>query len=158
MEDGVQLTMFNDAEETAEAKIIEKEDKITVVTHKRKKHSTHRDSFENLETEEIIHQAKDNVCPECGSEMEVIGKEFVRDELVYVPARMFVRKHYVEKTRCVSCGIDESCDDEREDDIPKQVFGKADASAAFIAGSFCSPELLSYILYSKYVQAVPLYR
>ncbi len=158
MENAEQLTLFNEAEENAEAKIIEKEEKITVVTHERKKHSNHKDSFENLETEEVIHKAEDRVCPECGSEMEVIGKEFIRDELVYVPARMFVRKHYVETTRCISCGIDENRDNEREDDIPKQVFGKASAPAALISGSFCSPELLAHILYSKYVQAVPLYR
>lgn len=48
--------------------------------------------FENLEAEEIIREAEDKVCPECGSEMEIIGKEFVRDELVYAPARMFVIK------------------------------------------------------------------
>ena len=158
MEDAEQLSMFNEAEAAAEEKVIEKEDKITVVSHERKKHSTHKDSFENLETEEVIHKAEDKVCPECGSEMKVIGKEFVRDELVYVPAKMFVRKHYVEKTRCVSCGIDESRDNEREDDIPVQVFGRAKAPAALIPGSFCSPELLAHILYSKYVQAVPLYR
>ncbi|MGN1086170.1 MAG: IS66 family transposase [Porcipelethomonas sp.] len=158
MEDDGQLSLFNDAEENTEDKIIEKADKITVVTHERKKHSTHKDSFENLEIEEVIHEAEDKVCPECGSEMEVIGKEFVRDELVYVPARMFVRKHYVETTRCVSCGIDESRDNENDKDIPKQVFGKAIAPAALIPGSFCSPELLAHILYSKYVQAIPLYR
>ena len=43
-------------------------------------------------------------------------------------------------------------------DIPKQVFGKAMAPAALIQESFCSPELLAHILYSKYVQAVLLYR
>lgn len=90
MENAEQLTMFNEAENTAEEKIIEKADKITVVTHERKKHSTHKDSFENLETEEIIHKTEGRICPECGSETEVIGKEFIRDELVYVPARMFV--------------------------------------------------------------------
>lgn len=116
MENAEQLSMFNEAEENTEEKVIEKADKITIVTHERKKHSTHRDSFENLETEEVIHEAEDKVCPECGSEMEVIGKEFVRDELVYVPARMFVRKHYVETTRCVSCGIDESRDNENTED------------------------------------------
>ncbi len=94
MEDTKQMTLFNEAEENTESKIIEKEEKITVVTHERKKRSTHKDSFENLETEEVIHKAEDKVCPKCGSEMEVIGKEFVRDELVYVPARMFVIKHY----------------------------------------------------------------
>ena len=158
MEDDGQTSLFNEAEDNTDSKIIEKADKITVVTHERKKHSTHKDSFENLETEEVIHEAENKVCPECGSEMEVIGKEFVRDELVYVPARMFVRKHYLETTRCVSCGIDESRDNENDKDIPKQVFGKAIAPAALIPGSFCSPELLAHILYSKYVQAVPLYR
>lgn len=158
MEDAEQLTMFNEAEDTAEEKIIEKAGKITVVTHERKKHSTHKDSFENLETEEIIHKTEGRICPECGSEMEVIGKEFIRDELVYVPARMFVRKHYVETVRCVSCGIDESRDNEREEDIPNQVIVKAAAPNALIPGSFCSSELLAHILYSKYVQAVPLYR
>lgn len=158
MEDDGHLSLFNEAEDTAEEKIIEKADKITVVTHERKKHSTHKDSFENLETEEVIHEAKDKVCPECGSETEVIGKEFIRDELVYVPARMFVRKHYVETVRCVSCGIDESRDNEREEDIPDQVIVKAASPNALIPGSFCSSELLAYILYSKYVQAVPLYR
>lgn len=71
---------------------------------------------------------------------------------------MFVRKHYVETTRCVSCGIDESRDNENDEDIPKQVIIKAAAPNALIPGSFCSPELLSHILYSKYVQAIPLYR
>ena len=90
MEDDGQLSLFNEAEDTAEEKIIEKADKITVVTHERKKHSTHKDSFENLENEEIIHKTEGRICPECGSETEVIGKEFIRDELVYVPARMYV--------------------------------------------------------------------
>ena len=42
--------------------------------------------------------------------------------------------------------------------ISSQVILKSDAPAALITGSFCSPELLAHILYSKYVQAVPLYR
>lgn len=158
MENTEQLTLFNEAEETTKDKVIEKEDKVTVVSHERKKHSTHKDSFENLKIEEVVHKSEEKECPDCGSEMEVIGKEFVRDELVYVPAKMYVRKHYVEKTRCVSCGIDEKRDFENEKDIPKQVFGKGKAPDALIQGSFYSPELLAHILYSKYVQAVPLCR
>lgn len=57
--------------------------------------------------------------------MGVIGKEFIRDELVYVPARMYVRKHYVETIRCTSCGIDESRDNENDKDIPKHIPIKA---------------------------------
>jgi len=65
-----------------------------------------------------------------------------------------VRKHYVETICCTSCGIDENRDNEREDDIPVQVILKSDAPAALITGSFCSPELRTHILYSKYVQAI----
>lgn len=65
--------------------------------------------------------------------------------------------NYVETTRCVSCGIDESRDNENDKDIPKQVIIKVAAPNALIPGSFCSPELLAHILYLKYIQAVPLY-
>lgn len=37
---------------------------------------------------------KSEIILEGGEQMETVGKEFVRDELVYVPARLFVRKHY----------------------------------------------------------------
>lgn len=63
MENAEQLSLFNDAEENTEDKIIEKADKITVVTHERKKHSTHKDSFENLETEEVIHEQRTRYAP-----------------------------------------------------------------------------------------------
>lgn len=63
MKNAEQLSLFNDAEENTEDKIIEKADKITVVTHERKKHSTHKDSFENLETEEVIHEQRTRYAP-----------------------------------------------------------------------------------------------
>ena len=63
MENAEQLSLFNDAEENTEDKIIEKADKITVVTHERKKHSTHKDSFENLETKEVIHEQRTRYAP-----------------------------------------------------------------------------------------------
>ncbi len=42
--------------------------------------------------------------------MVVIGKEKVRDELVYVPAKLYIRRIFVETVKCVSCGEDESRD------------------------------------------------
>ena len=45
-----------------------------------------------LPVEEVVHEAEDKICPECEGEMQPVGKEFVRDELVYVPAKLFVRK------------------------------------------------------------------
>lgn len=155
MKGAEQLNFFNEAETEAEASVenIEK-----VVTFKaRKKKRTYNESFEKLEIKEVVHKAENRLCPECGTEMQTVGKDFVREEIVYVPAKMYRRLHYVEVLKCASCGIDEAKDAEFED-VPKQIFVKAKTPASMLDGSYCSPELLAHILYEKYVQAVPLDR
>ncbi len=157
LENGEQMSFFNEAEENANKEVREKEKDIIVPEHKRKKKRTHEETFENLPVEEVLHKVEDKTCPECGEQMVSVGKEFVRDELIYVPAQLFVRKHYTEVVKCLVCGEDES-QDEFYSDVPAPVFKKAIAPEPMIPHSFCSPELLAHILYEKYVMAVPLER
>lgn len=72
--------------------------------HSRKKKRTRDEIFKDLPVEEVIHKADTDVCPECQSPMQTIGKEYVHEELVYVPSKMFRRKHYVEVVKCLDCG------------------------------------------------------
>ena len=145
-ENAEQLSLFNEAETEARR---EEAEEIAVPAHKRKKKRSRAEILGDLPVEEA--------CDRCGSEMKQVGKEFVHDELVYVPAKLFIRKHYVEVVKCVSCGKNESRDAEL-DDIEKEHFRKATAPAMLIPRSFCSPELLAHIIYSKYNNAMPLYR
>lgn len=79
-----------------------------VKAHKRVKRT--RDELNpDLPVEEVFHEAKDKICDRCGTEMTVIGKEKIRDELVYVPARLFLRRHIAEVVKCTSCGMDGYC-------------------------------------------------
>ena len=149
-----QLSLFNEAE--TEARREEAED-VAVPAHRRKKKRSRAEILKDLHVEEVIHEVEDKTCDKCGSEMKTVGKEFVHDELVYVPAKLFIRKHYVEVVKCASCGKDESKDAEL-DDIEKEHFRKAKAPEMLIPRSFCSPELLAHIVYSKYNNAMPLYR
>ena len=151
---GEQLSLFNEAETEARR---EESEEVTVPAHKRKKKRSRAEILKDLPTEEVIHKVEDKTCDKCGGEMKTVGKEFVHDKLVYVPAKMFIRKHYVEVVKCVSCGKDESRDAEL-DDIEKEHFRKAKAPEMLIPRSFCSPELLAHIVYSKYNNAMPLYR
>lgn len=157
MPNAEQLNFFNEAETNSDIQINQAGKTVTFTARPKKAKRTHKETFENLEIKEVIHKVKDKSCPECGSEMKAVGKEFVRDELVYVPAKMYLRKHYAEVVKCVSCGSDESKDIEN-DDIQKQVFKKGEVPSPIISGSYCSPELLAHILYEKYVQATPLNR
>lgn len=151
---GVQLNMFNEAEEESTEDLTRE---VKVAEHTRKAKKTHKESFKNLPVEEVVHEAEEKTCPKCGTDMETVGKEFVRDEVVYVPARLFLRRHFAEVLKCPECGNNES-EDKLHPDVPSPVFVKASVPSPVIAGSFCSPELLSHIIYEKYVQSVPLYR
>jgi len=157
LEGGEQMCMFNEAEENANKAVRTHEKDVIVPEHKRKTKRTHEETFENLPVEEVLHEVEDKACPECGEQMETVGKEFVRDELVYVPARLFMRKHYAEVLKCPECGENEAMD-ENYADVPAPVFKKAAAPEPMIPHSFCSPELLAHILYEKYVMALPLER
>ena len=137
-EDAEQLTLFNEAETEARR---EEPEEITVPEHKRKKKRSRAEILKDLPVEEVVHEVEDKTCDKCGSEMKTVGKEFVHDELVYVPAKMFIRKHYVEVVKCVSCGKDESKDAEL-DDIEKEHFRKATAPAMLIPRSIQSTTTL----------------
>ena len=121
--------------------------------HSRKKKRTRDEIFKDLPVEEVIHKADTDVCPECQSPMQTIGKEYVHEELVYVPAKMFRRKHYVEVVKCPECGeyTEKSTND-------KTVIIKGEAPETVLPKSYCSPELLAHIFYEKYAKAVPLER
>ena len=150
-EDVNQISMFNETEKEAETTL--KEETIEVASHRRKAKRTHEEIMKDLPVEEVVHKAEDRTCTECGSEMEVIGKEFKRDELVYVPAKLFVRKHYAEVLRCRKCS-----DNEDGDIVKPEVIRKASVPEAVIPHSYCSAELLAHIVFDKYIQATPLYR
>ena len=93
VDSGEQLSLFNEAETEARR---EESEEVTVPAHKRKKKRSRAEILKDLPTDEVIHKVEDKTCDKCGSEMKTVGKEFVHDELVYVPEKMFICKHYVE--------------------------------------------------------------
>lgn len=157
LEGAEQLSLFNEAECEESPRKRETEEPVVVPAHTRKKRRTHDEMAENLEVEEVVHAADANECDICGADTQAVGKELIRDELIYVPARLFVRKHYAEVCKCTACGTDESQDDTLAD-VARQRFFKGTAPAPMIPRSFCSPELLAHIAYGKYVLGLPLNR
>ena len=152
-----QLHFFDEAEAEENRKEREAEKPVVVPAHTRKQKRTHEEMAADLPVEEVVHTADDRECAKCCAEMEAVGKELVRDELVYIPARLFVRKHYAEVLKCLECGKD-SAGDAALPDIAPCTFRKASVPAPMIPHSFCSPELLAHIIYEKYCNSVPLYR
>ena len=109
LENAEQLSLFDEAEQAAD--VNPKTLQTTEVKAHNRVKRTRDEIYADLPVEEVFHEVEDKTCDKCGAEMVVIGKEKIRDELVYnVPARMFLRRHIAEVVKCISCGMDESKD------------------------------------------------
>lgn len=143
LETAEQLPMFDEAEQTAYLNLKNPE-YIDVKASKRIKR-TRDEIYAALEAEEVYHEVEDKTYGKCGAEMTVIGKEKIRDELVYVPVRMFLCRHIAEVIKCSACGMDESRDADLPD-IEKRHICTAEVPSPMIPHNFCTPELLAHII------------
>ena len=121
---------------------------ITVKEHKRTKR-TQEEKFQNLPiVEEIIDLPEEQKTGLNGYPLEYIGKEFVRSELVRIPAQYFLKKFY--RNTYIDRQLDLATGETiiLKPQIPTPLFEKSYASASIVAD----------ILAHKYVDAMPLYR
>jgi len=110
------LNLFDEAEQEADPTWEQElSDDITVPEHKRKARRTHADLFKNVPScDEIISlPEEERNCPTCGTQMECIGKEFVRHEFRFTPAKGKVVNIYRETYKCPECAISEEHPDDQ---------------------------------------------
>ena len=81
-----QQNLFDEAEMEQDPSLPEEETAIR--EHTCKKEATHEDLFKGLKVEKVVIPLpeKDQICPVCGTQMVLIGEEYVRQELKFIPA------------------------------------------------------------------------
>jgi transposase len=153
IEGGEQLSVFNEAEATADPAVAEPALE-QVAAHTRKKPKGKREEdFSGLPVEQVVHELseEERVCADCGGPMHACGHEVYRRELTVVPPQFKVTEHVQTAYSCRHC--EKSAED---DPVPML---KSAVPAPVIRGSgVASPSLLAYIAHQKYVLALPLYR
>ncbi len=145
--------MFNEAEYHIDNDPVPEEEDTVVREHTRKKKKTNRDKFKDLPVEEVLVELspEEQVCSECGTQMVQIGKEYVREELIYIPAVVKRIQYYRATYKCPSCT--EGFNPEVE-----HHFAKAVVPPALIPHGFASESMVAWCMYQKYAMALPLYR
>lgn len=103
---------------------------ITVPAHKQKAKRTHAEVFKNIPScDEIITLLEERNCPSCDTQMEFIGKEFVRHEFRFTPTRGKVVNIYRKTYKFPECSVSKENPDE-------QTFVKAPVAEALIPGNY----------------------
>ena len=146
-----QLNLFDEAEQEADFDL--KAPAIKVPEHTRKKKRTLEELFKGVPSRDEIISLPENkrVCDECGAALEPIGKEFVRHEFRFTPAKGEVVNIYRETYKCPAC----STADAMEENIK---FVKAAVPEALIPNSYASGSAVAWAMYQKFANAMPLYR
>ena len=148
-----QLNFFNEAEleqDPALAQVEELEASSSEKTpKKRKARATDAERFKGIpvEKEYLDLSEKEKNCPVCGTALKQIGEEFVRRELVFIPARLKVREYYSRNYECPQCS---------QHGIPVIKKGK-DGRPHTLYGMACAGTV-AWVMYQKFCNALPYFR
>ena len=142
--------LFNEAEvfcpkEEAPASEVE------VRAHKRvQKSGKVRDILpENIPVEVIEHRLpeEEQICPQCGATMEIIGKE-VKETLKFKPAEAVLVQDVYYTYGCPKC--------KQEEEVTPIL--ETPQEPSIIPNSYATPEAVAFVAVQKFVMYVPLYR
>ena len=148
-----QLNFFNEAEleqDPALAQVEEQEASSSEKTpKKRKARATDAERFKGIpvEKEYLDLSEKEKNCPVCGTALKQIGEEFVRRELVFIPARLKVREYYSRNYECPQCS---------QHGVPVIKKGK-DGRPHMLYGMACAGTV-AWVMYQKFCNALPYFR
>ena len=147
--DGKQLSIFNEVELEADANVPEPIRRNANGLAPRGKRVRRAEIIGELPIEEMPLEIAEEelICPRCNEEMKPLGKEIVRDELQYIPAKLKVIRYVRYSYECPAC---------KHTDHP--VIMKAPVPTSLMNHSLATPSSVAWVMYQKYVQAVPLYR
>ena len=146
-----QQNLFDEAEVEQDPSLLEGE--TVIREHTRKKKATHEELFKGLKVEKVVVPLpeEDQICPVCGTQMVLIGEEYVRRELEFIPATCKVIEYYSQSYGCPSCK-------EGFGDTEKPVIVKSQVPPALLGKGPASAAAAAWTMYQKYANGLPLYR
>lgn len=144
-----QLSLFNEAELAASSETEEPIISRRGCLYKKKPKTSREELLKDLPVEEfpcVLHP-DDMYCNQCGGSLKEIGFVKARDEIEYIPAKVQIIRYMQQACECPACKH-----------TSRPFIKKAAVPKSVLNHSIASPSSVSYVMYQKYVNSVPLYR
>lgn len=148
-----QMSLFDSVQELA-SELFKEQKKIAVKSYEKtpRRPGVREEMLSGLPKDigEFIIDPED-ACPKCGSSLKVIGKEIIRTEVEYIPAKLKVKQIIRQVAKCENCGGKNSGN-------KTPVFIKAAIPAPVLPHSISTPSLVARVMYEKFVMGLPFNR
>ena len=145
-----QLSLFDEAETTSDESATNPDLETVVKEHTRKAKTKLAEKLAGIPVEEVPVDIpeEEKVCPLCGTALELIGKEVIRREIEYIPAKVTVKEYVSYHYGCPEC---------KNTDEP-YIIKATTEKKPLMKHSLASPSSVAWTIYQKYANAMPLYR
>lgn len=123
---------------------------IHVAPHDRKQKRSKEEILAGIEHREVVIRLdqSERICKNCGAELTVIGKEFIRSQIEIIPEQVYIVDVYAETYKCAEC--------EKKTDSAEII--KPVISERPIKKSMASASAIAYVMTEKFQMGTPLYR
>lgn len=153
-----QCSLFETEKEADEHLEKQEQEKIEEITvHRKKNNKKKQAGIKRSALKDVVIEKEEYAlneeekCPVCSEELQVVGKEVVRQEIEFEPAKFKIKQIIQYTYKCKKCGTKESANE-------NSTFVKAAMPRALLTHSFISSSLATEVIYQKYCLGVPLYR
>ena len=145
-----QLHLFNEAETLQKEVVMIPDIESTVKAHTRKAKTTLEEKIKEIPVEEILVDLseEEKICPQCNTQLKLIGRETIRHEIEYIPAQVKVKKYVSLHYGCPEC---------KETEEPYIIKAKTEQKP-LMKHSLASSSSVAWTMYQKYANGMPLYR
>lgn len=144
-----QLSLFDEAESVASRSASEPDLKQVAGYQQKKNKGDRMELLKDIPHHKSLCTLtdQDRCCEACQSALVVVGEEFVRTEIEFIPATVRAIDVYRETFECRTC---------RKHGKPYMV--KATTPDPVIQHSMATPSSVAWVMHQKFVNALPLYR
>ena len=144
-----QLSFFDEAEASADNTVPDSLSEEQIEAYARKKRRSRQELMATLPIRQIICDIPldERICDLCGAGLKEIGREVVRRELEFIPAKLSVIEYVSVHYACPKC---------KETEEP--FFLKAQTPNPLMKHSLASPSTVAWLWYQKYANGLPFYR
>lgn len=145
-----QTSLFDEAETLQGETVLTPDIETTVKEHTRKAKTTLAEKLKGIPVEEVTVDLpeEEKSCPQCGTPLKLIGREVIRREIEYIPAKVTVKEYVSYHYGCPEC---------KNTDEP-YIIKATTEKKPLMKHSLASPSSVAWTIYQKYANAMPLYR